>query len=88
MIENVLNRPLCEIEKLLIANNSEKPNYSNESFRAITSLFMSALLDKIVDFQEKESLKEKDIENMSFKAGNEVKKIIKVYTDIDTKDLF
>lgn len=65
-----------------------KPIYTNEGFRAIVKIFMSALMDKIWELQENESISYETRLSMAEKAGEELKRLIKVYTNIDTKMLY
>lgn len=65
-----------------------KPSYTNEGFRAIVKIFMSALMDKIWELQENESISYETRLSMAEKAGEELKRLIKVYTNIDTKTLY
>ena len=82
---------LLEIEKTLFQFESisnAQPNYSNEGFRAATKIFMSAVLDKMWNLQENEKIDFQDRINMATKLGNEIKTLIKTYTDIDIFKLY
>lgn len=86
-----LNSILIKIENILIDHevyHSTKPEYSIDAFRAILKLFMSALLDKMYELQEKENMPLNDRKNMAVKAGEDIRKIIKIYTDIETLNLY
>lgn len=64
------------------------PHYSNESFRAIIKLFMSAMMDKIWDLQEGEEMESEDRLAMVERCGQELRKLVKVYTGIDSQELY
>lgn len=94
MIGEKLSPILEEIEntiwefEAIEENNSCKPNYSTEGFRASIKIFMSALLDKMYDLQNEEDIKIEDRLNMAKKAGEDLRKLIKTYTDIDCHNLY
>lgn len=91
MIGKRLSPILEEIETTLLefeVNRGEKPEYTIEGFRAATKIFMSAVMDKMWDVQERENMSIDDRVQMAEKAGNEIRKLIKVYTDIDTHSLY
>jgi hypothetical protein len=91
MIGKKLSPVLVEIEETLwefeVHSNSQ-PDYTTEGFRAATKIFMSALMDKIWNLQSNEDMDMEDRIKMVEKAGNDVKNIIKIYTDIDTHELY
>lgn len=64
------------------------PHYSNESFRAIIKLFMSAMMDRIWDLQEGEEMDIEDRVAMVERCGQELRKLVKVYTGIDSQELY
>lgn len=88
MIGKKLQPSLLQIELLLLENNEHKPNYSDDSFRAITFIFMSAMMDKMYNLQTSENIAQEDSENMATKCGEDLRKFVKIYTDIDTHNLF
>ena len=91
MIGQKISPILVEIEETLWefeANIAQKPGYTLEGFRASVKVFMSVLMDKIWELQSDEKIDIKDRENMVEKAGQDVRKLIKTYTDIDTHDLY
>lgn len=91
MIGERLSPILQEIENTLWefeANGGSKPNFTAEGFRAALKIFMSALLDKIWELQTDESIDQKTREGMAEKAGQEMRKLIKTYTNIDAHDLY
>ncbi|HAS91577.1 MAG TPA: hypothetical protein DCS12_04835 [Clostridiales bacterium] len=91
MIGKKLSPILLEIEQAL--NEFEyykgtKPEFTNEALRAATKIFMSVLMDKMFDLQIKEKMTHKSAYEMATVAGEELRRLIKIYTDIDTHELF
>jgi len=64
------------------------PQYTNEGFRAIMKLFMSAMMDKIWALQEGEGMEMEDRVAMVEKCGQEVRALVKTFTNIDTQKLY
>lgn len=64
------------------------PQYSDESFRCILKLFMSAMMDKIWHLQEGEDMDIEDRVAMVEKCGKEVRALVKTYCDIETQELY
>jgi len=86
-----LNPILVELEETLLEfeiNNGNKPNFPAESLRASTKIFMSVLMDKIFELQNNESIDFEDRLNMAQRAGKDLRKLIKTYTDIDSHDFY
>ena len=72
---------LQEIEDILWefeANCGTQPKFSQESLRAVTKIFTSVLLDKMFELQDLENVDMKNRMNMAQKAGEDIKRIIKV----------
>jgi hypothetical protein len=91
MIGKELSPVLVEIEEALWdfdLNGKSKPEYTTEGFRAATKIFMSALMDKIWNLQSNENMDMEDRIKMVEKAGSDIRNVIKIYTDIDTHDLY
>ncbi len=91
MIGQKLSPILEEIEMTLWefeANREIKPEYTIEGFRAGVKIFMSVMVDKIFDLQENENMTLEDRLKMVEKVGGEIRKIVKVYTNIDTHELY
>lgn len=61
----------------------KKPNYDKHALRSATNIFISTLMDRVWELQEKEEMDLEIRNKMAKKCGEEVKKIVKVYTDID-----
>lgn len=82
---------LVEIEDTLWefeANSGLKPEYPIEGFRAGIKIFMSVLMDKMWELQDKEDINITDRLAMGQKAGEDVRSLVKRYTNIDTIELY
>jgi hypothetical protein len=91
MIGKQISPILSEIEDTLWefeANIGAQPQYTIEGFRAGIKIFMSVLMDKMWNLQENETLTMEDRIKMVEKVGQDVRKLVKTYTDIDTHDLY
>lgn len=91
MIGKQISPILEEIEATLWefeANRGVKPEYSPEGFRAAVKIFMSVLMDKIWELQQDENFELQDRINMVTKAGEEVRALVKRYTNIDCHELY
>ena len=91
MIGEKISPILAEIEDTLWefeANAGIKPSYTEEGFRAAIKIFMSVMMDKIWELQEDEKISMEDRMKMVEKCGQDVRNIVKTYTDIDTHDLY
>jgi len=91
MIGEKISPILEEIELTLWefeASIGDKPNYSEGGFRAAIKIFMSAMMDKIWELQSDENMSMEDRVNMVQKCGEDVRKIVKTYSNIDTHDLY
>lgn len=71
-----------------VQDGNGKPDYTKGGFRAAVKIFISAIMDKIWELQEDEKISMDDRERMVQKCGEDLQKLIKTYTDIDTKDLY
>lgn len=91
MLGEIITPTLVRVEDVIMdyeAHVSGKPNYPLEGFRAALRIFMSALMDKTFELQQKEGICVDDAMHMAEKAGDDLKTLIKIYTDIDTKQLY
>ena len=91
MIGKKLSGVLHEIESALLefeANVARPPEYTDEGFRAAVKIFMSAMLDKMWKLQENEDIDIDARADMATKLGNELRNIVRVYTNIDTHNLY
>lgn len=78
---------LVEIENTLWefeAHVGKKPEFTFEGFRAASKIFMSAMMDKIWELQTGENFAMEDRLKMVQKCGEDVRKLIKTYTDLDS----
>ena len=91
MIGKKLSPILSEIESTLMEfeiNVAKPPQYTDEGFRASVRIFLSAMLDKMWKLQEDEGIDINTRANMAEKLGNELRNIVRVYTNIDTHSLY
>jgi hypothetical protein len=91
MIGKKLSPILSEIESALIEfeiNVAKPPEYTDEGFRASVKIFLSVMLDKMWKLQEDEEIDINTRADMAEKLGTELRNIIRVYTNIDTHDLY
>jgi len=91
MIGKKLSPILFEIESTLIEfeiNVAKPPEYTDEGFRASVRIFLSAMLDKMWKLQEDEGLDIDTRADMAEKLGTEIRNIVRVYTNIDTHNLY
>jgi hypothetical protein len=91
MIGKKLSPVLEEIEEILWElefKDGNPPEYTIEGFRSATKIMFSCLMDKMWVYQEKLGLSQKEKEEMAVTAGNELRALIKKYTDIDTHKLY
>ena len=91
MIGKKISPILSEIESALIEfeiNVAKPPEYTDEGFRASVKIFLSVMLDKMWKLQEDEGIDINTRADMAEKLGNELRNIIRVYTNIDTHNLY
>jgi hypothetical protein len=65
-----------------------KPGYAIEGFRAAIKIFMSVMMDKIWELQQDEKISMDDRIKMVEKCGYDVRDIVRIYTGIDTHELY
>jgi len=65
-----------------------KPEYTDEGFRSAVKIFMSVLMDKMWGLQQNENIDINDRMSMVKKCGDDVRSLIKTYTNIDTHELY
>lgn len=88
---DLLNPVLIELENAVWdyeSKFSKTPQYHYDGFKAIVKIFMSAMLDKLWELQEKEDIPQKSREEMALKCGEQLRQLIKTYTDIDTHNFY
>ncbi len=91
MIGKKLSPILSEIESVLIEyelNINRPPEYTDEGFRASVKIFLSVMLDKMWKLQEDEGIDIDTRADMAEKLGTEIRNIVRVYTNIDTHNLY
>lgn len=91
MIGKKISPILVEIEDMLFefeVNKGLPPEYTDEGFRAAIKIFASALMDKIWILQSDEKMDMKDRINMALKVGDDIRKMVKTYTNIDTHGFY
>lgn len=82
---------LVEIENIIWESESFRqiqPQFTDDGFRASIKIFMTVILDKMWELQEKENIDQKLREEMALKCGEEFRKLIKTFTNVDTMDLY
>jgi hypothetical protein len=91
MIGKKLSPILSEIESALIEyelNINRPPQYTDEGFRASVKIFLSVMLDKMWKLQEDEGIDIDTRADMAEKLGTEIRNIVRIYTNIDTHNLY
>jgi hypothetical protein len=71
----------------LYINHSYKPNLDNTTFILMIQIFLSGAMDKMFDFQEYLDIEEEDRMTMAENFGNDLRQLIKKYTNLDTVEL-
>lgn len=82
----VMSPILLDVELAITDYTSQvgnKPNYDKHALRSATNIFISVLMDRVWELQEKEEMDLDTRNKMAVSCGEEVKKLVKVYTDID-----
>lgn len=91
MIGEKLSPVLVEIENTLWefeVDFGSAPEFTNEGFRAAIKIFTSALMDKIWTLQENENMSIEDRIKVVQKVGDDIRKLVKIYANIDTHELY
>lgn len=87
MIGDKLSPILEEIEDTLLEFAVDYPHktcYTFEGFRAAAYIFMSAIMDKMLDYQDTKNMPFPDRENQATEVGTQLRKLILDYTGIDS----
>jgi hypothetical protein len=71
----------------LLENAETKPNFSDNTFLDASLIFYIALADKMYDLQIEDKMPFLEKEKMALKCGDEFRKFIKIYTNLDTVEL-
>lgn len=91
MIGEKLSPILREIEDTLWefeANSGSKPEFTMEGFRAAVKIFMAVMMDKVWELQTDEYMSIEDRLNMVQKCGEEVRKVVKTFTNLDAHEFY
>lgn len=91
MIGKSLSPVLVEMENALWEHEAmvgRRPEFTDEGFRAAIKIMMAVLMDKMWSLQELEGMAIEDRAGMAQKAGEDFRRIVKTYTDIDTHSLY
>jgi hypothetical protein len=70
------------------ASAATPPHFTDEGFRAALKIFMAAALDKMWTLQRVEVMPLQDRAAMAEALGNEVRRVVKTYLDIDSRELY
>lgn len=65
------------------ANGGSKPGFTEDGFRGAVKIFIEVLLDKMWELQCRENIAIEDRKEMAGKMGEDIRSLIKTYTDID-----
>jgi hypothetical protein len=84
-ILNELEDAMWEFE---VNNVGIKPNFNDSALRSASKIFMAIMLDKMYNLQDVEKMNLEDRCNMANKLGEEIRKIVKIYTNQDTFDFY
>jgi len=82
---------LKEIEDTLWefeAFNGSKPCYPEEAIASASKIFISVLMDKMWELQEKEKMDLEDRSNMAEKLGGDIKSMLKTYLNVDSFEFY
>jgi hypothetical protein len=85
-----VSKALCEVEDVLWGCDfaEARVSFTDEGFRASVKVFMSALMDKMYELQDKEGLSLDVRLGMAQKAGDGIRDLVKIYTNLDTHELY
>ena len=75
------------ISNELLNQSDDKPYYTDEEVFAITYIFATAVMDRMYDLQQREKISLSDSGLMAEAAGNDIRKLIKTYTGLDTHNI-
>ena len=91
MNTNEISEMLINIEENIIdheINVNSKPNYNDDVFKAALNILIIVFKDKMVDLQDIDQMSLRDSLKMAESAAENLKKLIKIYTNIDTNELY
>lgn len=90
MIGEKLSPVLSEIESALWEFESlskGRPYFTDAGLRAAIKIFSTAIFDKMWELCERENLGQKDRINMAMSLGDQIRKMVKTFTNIDPHNL-
>jgi len=88
MLAQSLTPILLEIETILLEAAGRKHNFSIEAYRAAMFIFMDLTLDQMFNLQQNENMSHEDSCNMAVKCGEELRKFVKTFTDLDSFKMY
>lgn len=91
MIGQRLSPILAEIEQALWEHEDSvktPPEFTDEGFRAACKIFMAAMLDRSFVMMKSEGISLNSSTEMANKMGRDMRQIIRVYTGIDSHELY
>jgi len=69
-------------------NPTSLHQFDNYGFRAAIKIFSSAVMDRALELQEKEDMPKEARLHMAEELGEKIRRLVKVYTDVDTRTLY
>lgn len=78
---------LNNLVDVVLSRSGKKPNYSNRDFMNAIIIFQEAMMDKMHDLQDDDKMNMAHREEMANMCGKEIRKMVKVYTGLDTHDV-
>jgi hypothetical protein len=75
------------LEQNAYSKESIKPHYSNRDFMNTIIIFQTALMDKMYDNQDYDNMIFEEREKMAIKCGEDLRKLIFTYTNLDTHNV-
>jgi len=82
---------LEELETALLEHQIQANDilvFSKNGFRASIKIFMDVMLAQMWDLTTNECMAQPDKENMAKKLGEDLRALVKTYTNIDTHELY
>ena len=84
----VLENGLWDHDLRVEEQHASPYEYDDETFRACIKLFMSSMMWKLWEVQEKNDVEFSIRCDEAESVGNEIKEFVKKWTDIDTRSLY
>lgn len=91
MIGKEIGKVLNDIEETIWrweAAKKGKFDFPDEAIRSACKIFATVLIDKMVDLQMYEDMDMEDRLAMAKKCGEDIRHLVKVYSDKDTIEMF